>query len=152
MQKEEIIILANQTYKKFNTVDPFKIAYYLDYIVIFKDMPPKIRGYTLRKFRINIIYLNENLNDADIRNTLLHELGHIFCKHDENRIFTSLKTRFVTAKLENEADLFSVAMLLNTLDKEDLEKYTLKQISYKLGIEESKMKLYFFWNKKNIFL
>lgn len=144
MQREDIIKLANKTFKKFNTVDPFKIASEIDCKIIYRDMPKKIKGYTLKNFRINIIYLNENLDDNELRNTLLHELGHIFCKHDENRIFTSLKTRFVTAKLENEADLFSVAMLLNTLDKEDLEKYTSKQLSYKLGIEEIKLDLYFF--------
>ncbi|MBU5669577.1 ImmA/IrrE family metallo-endopeptidase [Peptoniphilus sp. MSJ-1] len=107
-------------------------------------MPAKIKGYTLKIYRSNLIYINENLNEIETRNTILHELGHIFCKHDENRIFTSLKTHQVTSKLENQADLFTVAMLINALEEEELERYNLKQLSYMLGISEELLKLYFF--------
>lgn len=143
MQKKEIINLANEIYKKFNTADPFKIIENIDCSVIYKDMPKKIRGFTLKNFRINLIYINTCLNEIEMRNTLLHELGHIFCGHDGNRIFTSLKTHFVTAKLENEADLFYVAILMNLLEKEEIEGYSLEQISNRLGIEKDKLQLYF---------
>lgn len=144
MQKKEIIDIANKIYRKFNTANPFKIAREMGYTIIFSDMPSKLKGYTLKIQRINLIYLNENLSENETRNTLLHELGHIFCKHDENRIFTSLNTHQVVSKLENEADLFFVSMLINTLEEDEIKRYDLKQLSYLLGVDEIKLKLYFF--------
>ncbi|WP_343221680.1 ImmA/IrrE family metallo-endopeptidase [Peptoniphilus ovalis] len=144
MQKKEIINLAKKIYNKYNTTDPLKIAFNIGCTVIYSNMPAKIKGYTLKIYRSNLIYINENLNEIETRNTILHELGHIFCKHDENRIFTSLKTHQVTSKLENQADLFTVAMLINALEEEELERYNLKQLSYMLGISEELLKLYFF--------
>lgn len=143
MIKKEVIELANKIYKKFNTANPFNIADEIGFNVIYKDMPKKIKGYTLKQFRINLIFINENLTDIEKRNTLLHELGHIFCKHDTNRIFTSLKTDFVINKLENEADLFMVAMLLNGLDKDYLKSFSLEQISSLLGVDKHKVELFF---------
>lgn len=144
MHKTHVINLAKQIYDRYHTSDPFKLASEIDCKIIYKEMPEKLRGFTLKNFRINIVYLNENLSEVDKRNTLLHELGHIFCGHDENRIFTSLMTNQVVSKLENEADLFLVSILLNAIDNDEIKNYSVKQLSCRLGVQEDKIRLYFF--------
>lgn len=144
MEKEKIKKLAIKIYKKYGTTDPFIIARAKDYVVKKLDMPSRMKGYTFSLNRIKFIYINSNLTEQEQKITCLHELGHIFCKHDTNRIFTSLNTYFIANKLENEADLFMVTMLLNSLEDEDIKKCSLNQLSSQLGVNTSILRLYFF--------
>ncbi|WP_138158741.1 ImmA/IrrE family metallo-endopeptidase [Peptoniphilus catoniae] len=143
MEKEKIKKLAIKIYKKYGTTDPFIIARAKDYVVKKLDMPSRMKGYTFSLNRIKFIYINSNLTEQEQKITCLHELGHIFCKHDTNRIFTSLNTYFIANKLENEADLFMVAMLLNGLDKDCLKSFSIQQISNLLGVDKHKIELFF---------
>lgn len=57
---------------------------YLNYnnaTVIFKKLPMEIGGLITRKNDINIIIINDNLDDAQKKKALLHELCHLELNH-----------------------------------------------------------------------
>lgn len=70
-------------------------------------------------------------------------MGHIICGHDENVIFTSRYTLQVTNKHENEANLFAVALLINTIEEEDIKHLTINQLSKATNIKEDYLYLFF---------
>ncbi len=134
---------VKQLYKKYGTVNPFDIAKEKGYIVLKKEMPDKLKGYTTTVNRITFIYINSIYDEVSQYYTCLHELGHIFCKHDSNIIFTSTRTFLVGSKYENEADSFATAMILHQHKDLDFSGLTLNQISCTTGITVKNLKLYF---------
>lgn len=136
---KKIQSLANAIYKKHNTTNPFEIAKNLDYTVIKMDMPLALKGYTTKHNRIRFIYINTLHDDNTQRFTCLHELAHIFLKHDDNIIFNACHTQFTNSKEENAANLFATLITLKDYDLDDYKHLTTQQIACLVGIDEKYM-------------
>lgn len=139
-------ILFNQC----GTTDPFKIAGYKDYVVVKKEMPLELKGFTLKKFRIPVIHINSLYDESAQEFTCLHEIGHIVCGHDDNAIFLLNNTSQVVSRYENEADDFACALKLLSFDPEEIEQLSLEQISSLAGIDETVLLNFFKRNRTNI--
>ncbi len=141
MTRDEINQVATDLYKKYNTLDPYKLCKELGYEVIHEDMPSRLRGYTNEIKRIRFIHLNNLKSELEQYISCLHEIGHNVCKHDDNIIFHSGTTLHVTSKEENEANLFIIYYLLAPYTPMDLHGLTKEQIADMIGIEKELMRL-----------
>lgn len=141
---------AKAIFNQCGTADPFKIANFKDYVVVKKEMPLELKGFTLKKFRIPVIYINSLYDESEQEFTCLHEIGHIVCGHDDNAIFLMNNTTQVVSKYENEADDFACALKLLSFDREEIERLSLEQISSLAGIDKMVLLNFFKRNRTNI--
>lgn len=141
MEKRIIKKLARQTYKKFNTSNPYEILKQKDIELVELEMPLRLKGYTTEKNRIKIIYINSLLSDNEKEFTLTHELGHIILKHKDNILFNISKTLNVTSREENEANMFVAYLRMQHLNTCDYEGLNVSQISDMLCLSEKIVRL-----------
>lgn len=107
--------LAEKLATKYDTRDPFKIAKYLDYIVIQTPLIG-IRGFYDHKKRNHFIYINSELDEWQRRFVCAHELGHSLLHRGLNRIFLDTKTHLKTNCYEQEANEFAVELIISDED------------------------------------
>ncbi|WP_322622292.1 ImmA/IrrE family metallo-endopeptidase [Aedoeadaptatus coxii] len=141
---------AKNLFNQCGTADPFKIADYKDYVVVKKEMPLKLKGFTLKKFRIPIIYINSLYDESEQEFTCLHEIGHIVCGHEDNAIFLLNNTTQVVNKYENEADDFACAMKLLSLDYDSLPEIDSEKLESITGIKRTTLLNFFNRNRTYI--
>lgn len=104
----------------FGSTDPFSICENLDISVLRVELPPNIRGFYTSILGVQIIYLNSDLkNEQEQRAVCAHELGHAVLHASQNTMYLKMKTNFVTARYEREADLFAGYLLLDHQTVED---------------------------------
>lgn len=147
---ERALKKARKIYKTCGTTNPFSIAEKKGYLVIEKNMPMELRGFTTKIFRIPVIFINDKYSYNDKEFTCLHEIGHIVCGHDDNAIFLLNNTSQVVNRYENEADDFACALRLLSFDLEDIKLLNIKQISALSGIDEAILLNFFKRNRTNI--
>lgn len=109
MKKEKY--LATQLSNKFNTRNPFKLASALDIDVRYEEMGKGL-GYCDENFRIKAIHISVNAEEKYCPFICAHELGHLIMHTNMNTLFLSTYTLFPINKLEKEANLFAVELLL----------------------------------------
>lgn len=136
---EKIINRINRLYGN----NPFKICKQKDILLQFIDMPSALKGYTTTKYRIKIIFLNTKNTEFENEFTCLHELGHIFLKHNDNILFNQTCTLHNGIKEELEADLFAISMILKKYTLDDFKGLSIKQISSLTGIDVINLEKYF---------
>ena len=117
--------LAARLSKKYDTMDPFRLAEEMGFIVVFAPLFG-MRGFQQRIKRQNIIYINDELDERQQALVCGHEMGHHFMHRGMNRIFMNLNTQFVTQKFENEANLFSLELIFAD---EDLQPFLNRSIT-----------------------
>lgn len=144
------LIKANKIFRECGSTDPLLIAENKDYVIVRKKMPYQLKGFTLKKFRIPVIYINSLYDESEQEFTCLHEIGHIVCGHDDNAIFLMNNTTQVVSKYENEADDFACALKLLSFDREEIERLSLEQISSLAGIDKMVLLNFFKRNRTNI--
>lgn len=101
--------LAASLAAKHNTRNPFRIAEEMGYIVVLAPLV-EMRGFQQRAMRRNIIYINQELDEQQRGLVCAHEMAHHLLHGGLNRVFMD-RTRIVTQKFENEADLFSLELI-----------------------------------------
>lgn len=141
---------AKNLFNQCGTADPFKIADYKDYVVIKKEMPLELNGFTLKKFRIPVIYINSLYSEIEQEFTCLHEIGHIVCGHEDNAIFLLNNTTQVVNKYENEADDFACAIKLLSLDCDSLPEIDYEKLESITGIKRTTLLNFFSRNRTYI--
>ncbi|MEJ8785116.1 ImmA/IrrE family metallo-endopeptidase [Peptoniphilus sp. HCN-40583] len=141
---------ANKIFRECGSADPLLIAEYKDYVIVRKKMPCQLKGFTLKKYRMPVIYINDLYSKNEQDFTCLHEIGHIVCGHDDNAIFLLNNTSQVVNRYENEADDFACALKLLSFDRGEIEHLNIKQISALSGIDEAILLNFFKRNRTNI--
>lgn len=131
-EKNEALELA----RKYSTTSPFKIAEQMNIHVFYKNLHPSIMGFYKYNKKNQYICINENLADHDQTITCSHELGHCRMHRHINTPFLRANTFRTVEKLERQANLFAIELLL---PDEDWYTYaqefqTLDAISYHTGI------------------
>ncbi len=125
---------VEQLIHKCGSADPFLICEKMGIIIVDKDLPEHINGFTVTMEGITFIVLNTALSYYNRRITAAHELGHIILHGTTNTIQLSLNTSFCISKFEREADCFAAHLLLafesdetvgmDSVTAEDISKIT----------------------------
>lgn len=141
---------AKAIFDQCGTADPFKIADNKDYVVMKREMPLELKGFTVKKYRIPVIHINSLYSEDEQEFTCLHEIGHIVCGHDDNAIFLLNNTTQVVNKYENEADDFACAMKLAPYSDDELSGLSLDQVASMINVDMEIISNFFKRNRTNI--
>ncbi|MFC4387483.1 ImmA/IrrE family metallo-endopeptidase [Gracilibacillus marinus] len=123
---------VEQLVKKYNTNDPFELADKLHINIVFEPLG-SIQGYYSRSHRTKVIHINDTLSPKKRLFTCSHEMGHAILHPNENTSFLKSQTLFSTDKLEQEANLFALELLLS---REVFQPITVAEAKEEYGIPE----------------
>ena len=135
----DILRLVGSLVRKYNTRNPFEITNNLNVIVVFYPLKG-VKGFYQYFQRNNIIYIDNNLSEAEQKVVCAHELGHMFLHKKCNAIFMDSRTHFVTNKYENEANTFAAELLIPDSIILENPGMTKNQIARLTGYDEKIMK------------
>lgn len=127
--------LAEKLVDRYGTRDPFKIAKYLDYIMVQTPLVG-IRGFYDYKKRNHFIYIDSELDECQQQFVCAHELGHSLLHRGLNRIFMDTKTHFKTSCYEREANEFAVELLISDSQLEPFLEYPVERVAKYFNLEE----------------
>ncbi|MGG3663178.1 ImmA/IrrE family metallo-endopeptidase [Bacillus gobiensis] len=103
--------LVNYLTRKHRSNNPFDIAQSLSIIVLFEDLG-KLYGYYNYQKRFKFIHINNKLSELERIFVCAHELGHSVLHPRSNTSFMRQNTYFSLDKMEVEANMFAVELLL----------------------------------------
>lgn len=103
--------IAVQTATRYNTWDPYEIADARSVQIIYSPLK-SILGYYTKYKSVQCIIINDNLPDPLQRFICAHELGHSICHADMNTEWLKLNTLVSVDRIEREANIFAVELLL----------------------------------------
>lgn len=131
---ENIIKKINQLTTKYKTYSPYDLAERMGIILQRHDLG-SILGYYYKAYRIQHIVLNTSLNDRMEKYVYAHELGHAILHPNANTPFLRGNTFLSITKMEKEANLFSMYLLLpsDTLNELLNSQYSPEMISTTYG-------------------
>lgn len=129
----------------YHTTSPYEICENMGIIILYQDLPQKVRGFYIRYDEVYVIILNEEIDEDEALVVLAHELGHIILHGDTNIMRIAFYTELCTSRYEREADLFAVELLLRHCDfhLEDCEGFSAEEISRMTHIPQALIKLKF---------
>ncbi len=132
--------LINKLCKKYYTTNPIELAKCLNINVIFEELGT-INGYYNTAFRQKFIHINSNLEEHKQKFTIAHELGHAILHPKANTPFLRENTLFSIDKLEVEANLFAVNLLISDEDLKEYQDFTINQLSSIFGVHQKLIEL-----------
>lgn len=137
--------------KKYNTSDPFELADALKIAVYFEELGT-INGYYNNPLRMKQIHINSSLNDRAAKYTCAHELGHAIMHPNASTPFLRSKTLLSVDKLEIEANIFAVNLLIPDETIAENQNYTTEQLSRLLGYNQEliELRLRTFYKEKHL--
>lgn len=98
--------------KKYQTNNPFELAYLMKIHVVPWNLHEEINGFYKYYKRNKYIFINDNLDEPIQRFVCSHELGHALLHPRSNTPFLRERTFFSLDKIEVEANTFAVELLL----------------------------------------
>lgn len=136
MNAKDIISLARDIRISWNTNDPYKIAERLGIVVMHRDNC--IKDFTAQTIKFagypTIISINNAYTDFSKKVLCAHELGHALLHEDSINHF-AVTSKNVTTNVEQEANLFAIALLadpgvdeLLDIPLSNMNNYLLKSI------------------------
>lgn len=139
----KIKALAEGTYKKYGTADPFSLCDELGINTFCLKMPDRTNGLYYHIKGKKIILINDALSPAKARFTAAHELGHALLHPDSNSFFLKSKTAFEIGRFERQADFFAVCLLVSPFEERaDFSEISPEALSSLTGIEMSAIERY----------
>lgn len=108
---KNIIKKINQITTKYKTYSPYELAERMGIIQQRHDLG-SILGYYYKAYRIQHIVLNTSLDDRMEKYVYAHELGHAILHPNANTPFLRENTFLSINKMEKEANLFSMYLLI----------------------------------------
>ncbi len=109
--KKDIKQLVNYYVRKFNTRNPYDLARHLNVEVQIGELGSRAGCYMFLKNH-KCVFLNEDLEENEMRLVMAHELAHSIMHRKENCYFIRNKTLLLTSKIEIEANTFAAELLI----------------------------------------
>ena len=97
--------------KKYGTSDPFELADHLG--VLYQIGNCKHEGCYMFLKNHRYIFLSNQLENAELRLVMAHELGHALLDRKSNCYFIRNKTLLLVSRLERRANLFAAHLLIS---------------------------------------
>ena len=121
---------------KYRTADPGELCERLGIRLSVEPLPSAIKGFYYSALGMEFITVNDVLDAAEQRLVCAHELGHARLHPGVNSLFLKRNTYISESKLENQADLFAVHLLVRDEDlrADGDEPVTLEQLSARLHL------------------
>lgn len=132
--------VANYYKRKFGTSNPFEIAEFLNIEVLFDNFD-KCSGCYLFLKNHRCILINKNLEGQEKMLVMAHELGHAILHKNQNCYFIRNKTYLLCSRIEREANLFAVNLLISDDDVKEYESCSIDQLSMVFGIDRKLIEL-----------
>ena len=126
--------------KKCDSRDPFVIAKYLNIQIQIGQLGTPCGCYMFLKNH-RCIFLNENLSESDMKLVMSHELGHAIMHRKLNCYFIRNKTLLLNSKIESEANIFAVNLLIPDETIMENDNFTTEQLSKLLGYNQELIEL-----------
>ena len=145
MKAKDIIALARDIKTSWHTNDPYEIAKHLGITVL--DRKASFKGFTAQTIKISgyptVISINDAYTDFSKKVLFAHELGHALL-HENCVNHFAVTSKNISTNVEQEANLFAIALLSNkNIDKDlplplaNMNSYMLKSIiEYNLKFKE----------------
>lgn len=145
MKAKDIIALARDIKTSWHTNDPYEIAKHLGITVL--DRKASFKGFTAQTIKISgyptVISINDAYTDFSKKVLCAHELGHALL-HENCVNHFAVTSKNISTNVEQEANLFAIALLSNkNIDKDlplplaNMNSYMLKSIiEYNLKFKE----------------
>lgn len=138
--KRDVIETTKWCIRKFETKNPFLIAKGLSILVKTADLGD-YSGCYMYLNRHKCIFLNDNLNESERRLVMAHELGHAILHKDQNCYFIRNKTYLLCSRIEREANLFAVNLLITDEELKEYESCSINQLSMIFGLDHKLIEL-----------
>lgn len=126
--------------RKFETSDPFEIAKMLNIEVQMGDIGSRSGCYMYIK-RHKCIFINENLEEHEMRLVMAHELGHAILHPKDNCYFIRNKTLLLNSKNEVQANQFAAELLIPDSLIEENKDLSIEQFSRMIGYSKELVEL-----------
>lgn len=139
MLKQDIRKKVQYYVKKYETNDPFKLAKYLGVLVQFGNIDFEGCYMFLKNHRY--IFLNQNLEENELRFVMAHELGHALLHRKINCYFIKNQTLLLNSKIEIEANKFATELLIPEDKLIEYKEFTISQLATLFGYNEELIKL-----------
>ena len=125
--------------EKYGTRNPVKIASDMGIQIIYEPLG-RINGYFTTMCRHRQIHINSELDERRMHFTVAHELGHAVLHPHENTPF--LKSTLLSVnRLEKEANLFAVKLMISDDDLEMYKEDTIQSLACIYGLPEELIEL-----------
>ena len=125
--------------KKYGTSDPFELADRLG--VLYQIGNCKHEGCYMFLKNHRYIFLSDQLEDAELRLVMAHELGHALLDRKSNCYFIRNKTLLLISRLERRANLFAAYLLISDDLLTEYTGYTEDQFCQCTGYPKELLKL-----------
>lgn len=136
----EIKKITDSLVRKYHTRDPFEMIRGMNVILVLAPLVDTRAFYQYFQ-RNNIIYIDDSLPHHEQAFECAHEMGHMFMHKKMNTIFMDSRTGLNTDRLENEADIFAMNLLVGDDVLSGYKGYTIDQLSRVLGYERRLIEL-----------
>lgn len=126
--------------RKFETSDPFEIAKFLNIELQIGDIGSRSGCYMYIK-KHKCIFLNENLEEHEMRLVMAHELGHAILHPKDNYYFIRNKTLLLNSKIEVQANQFAAELLIPDSLIDEHKDLSIEQFARLTGYSEKLIEL-----------
>lgn len=137
--RKDIKQLVARYVRNYGTRDPFELAAQTNVMVQIGPLGSRAGCYMFLKNH-KCVFLNEDLDENDMRLVMAHELAHSIMHRKENCYFIRNKTLMLTSKMEIEANTFAAELLISDELIHDHPGMTSEQIAQIVGYTEEIMK------------
>ncbi|WP_432748344.1 ImmA/IrrE family metallo-endopeptidase [Pectinatus frisingensis] len=135
--------IAAKLIKKYKTNDPFLLAENVGILVNYEQLLPETLGFFSNKFRIKIIHINDSIHYELAKFVCAHELGHALMHPHVNTPFLFNNTFLSVAKIEREANIFGVELIIPDAELNDIDDCTVGNLSRIYSVPEDIIRLKF---------